>query len=103
MWMMLQHHEPDDFELSTGQTQSIRDFLGYAFEHLDLDWQDYVKIDPRYFRPTEVDLLLGDCTKAREKLGWTAKTSCRELAQLMVDSDMQLAKQEAVHASLNES
>ncbi len=103
MWMMLQHHEPDDFVLSTGQTQSIRDFLGYAFEHLDLDWQDYVKIDPRYFRPTEVDLLLGDCTKAREKLGWTAKTSCRELAQLMVDSDMQLAKQEAVHASLNES
>lgn len=101
MWMMLQHNEPDDFVLSTGETHSIREFLGYTFEYLDLNWEDYVEIDPRYFRPTEVDLLLGDCTRAKEKLGWTAKTSCRELAQLMADHDLELAKQEAVQKSLN--
>ena len=100
MWRMLQHSSPDDYVLSTGETHSIRDFLGYAFEHLDLNWEDYVEIDPRYFRPTEVDLLLGDCTKAKEQLGWIAKTSCRELAQLMVDSDMELAQQEIVKASI---
>ena len=100
MWRMLQHSSPDDYVLSTGETHSIRDFLGYAFEHLDLNWEDYVEIDPRYFRPTEVDLLLGDCTKAKEQLGWIAKTSCRELAQLMVDSDMDLAQQEIVKASI---
>ncbi len=100
MWRMLQHSSPDDYVLSTGKTHSIRDFLGYAFEHLDLNWEDIVEIDPRYFRPTEVDLLLGDYTKAKEQLGWTAKTSCRELAQLMVDSDMELAQQEIVKASL---
>ncbi len=101
MWMMLQHSEPDDFVLSTGETQSIKDFLGYTFEYLDLKWEDYVEIDPRYFRPTEVDLLLGDCSKAKDKLGWVAKTSCKELAQLMVDHDLELAKQEAVQGSLN--
>lgn len=103
MWRMLQHSSPDDYVLSTGETHSIKDFLGYAFDHLDLNWEDYVEIDPRYFRPTEVDLLLGDCTKAKEQLGWTAKTSCRELAQLMVDSDMELAQEEVVRSSLKES
>ncbi len=90
--MMLQHHEPDDFVLATGQTQTIRQFLDYSFGHLELDWQRYVEIDPRYFRPTEVNLLLGDYTKAREKLGWTPKTSCRELAELMVEHDLELAR-----------
>lgn len=99
MWRMLQHSSPDDYVLSTGETHSIRDFLGYVFEHLDLNWEDYVEIDQRYFRPTEVDLLLGDCSKAKEQLGWTAKTSCRELAQLMVDSDLELAQEEIVKAS----
>ena len=101
MWMMLQHDEPDDFVLATGETQTIRQFLDYTFEHLEMDWDAYVEIDPRYFRPTEVNLLLGDATKAKEKLGWVAKTSCRELAQIMVDHDMELARNEATQKSLN--
>ena len=96
MWMMLQADEPDDFVLATGETQTIRQFLDYTFEYLELDWNKYVEIDPRYFRPTEVNLLLGDCTKAKEKLGWEPKTSCRELAELMVDHDLALAQNEAV-------
>ena len=95
MWRMLQHDEPDDFVLATGETHSIREFLDFTFEYLELDWEPHVDIDPRYFRPTEVDLLLGDCSKAQEKLGWTAKTSCRELAHLMVDHDLELARREA--------
>ena len=100
MWMMLQAEQPDDYVLATGETQTIRQFLDYTFEYLDLDWNKYVEIDPRYFRPTEVNLLLGDCTKAKEKLGWVAKTSCKELAELMVDHDLELAKQEATQKSL---
>ena len=100
MWMMLQQDTPDDYVLATGETQTIRQFLDYTFEYLELDWNKYVEIDPRYFRPTEVNLLLGDCTKAKEKLGWVAKTSCKELAELMVDHDLELAKQEATQTSL---
>lgn len=100
MWMMLQHDTPDDFVLATGSTHSIRDFLNYTFNHLEVDWEPHVEIDPRYFRPTEVNLLLGDYSKDREKLGWEPKTSCEELAQIMVDHDMSLAQQEAVNASL---
>lgn len=95
MWRMLQHDQPDDFVLATGETQTIRTFLDYAFESLDLDWQKYVEIDPRYFRPAEVDVLLGDYSKSKEKLGWEPTTSCRQLAELMVQSDMELAKREA--------
>ena len=102
MWMMLQHDEADDFVLATGETQTIRQFLDYTFEYLDLDWNEYVEIDPRYFRPTEVNLLLGDASKAKEKLGWTPKTSCRELAQLMVDHDLELAHQEVGQRSLSD-
>jgi GDPmannose 4,6-dehydratase len=94
MWMMLQHEEPDDFVVATGETYSIRQFLGMVFEELDMDWQEYVEIDPRYFRPAEVDLLLGDASKAKEKLGWTPKTDLRTLAKLMVDHDLELAKRE---------
>ncbi len=101
MWMMLQHDEPDDFVLATEKTHTIRDFLDYSFEHLDLDWSKHVEIDPRYFRPTEVNLLLGDATKSREKLGWRAKTTCRELAQIMVDHDMELARTESTQTSVN--
>ena len=86
--------------LATGQTQTIRQFLEYAFGHLDLDWNKYVEIDPRYFRPTEVDLLQGDPSKAKKELGWVAKTSCKELAELMVDHDMELARHEATQKSL---
>lgn len=101
MWMMLQHDQPDDFVLATGETHSIREFLDYTFEHLDLDWSKYVEIDPRYFRPTEVNLLLGDCSKAKEVLGWEPKTTCRELAQIMVDHDMELARNEATQKSMS--
>ena len=101
MWRMLQHEEPEDFVLATGETFAIRDFLNFVGEHLDWDWEPHVEIDPRYFRPTEVNLLLGDCSKAKEMLGWEPKTSCRDLAKLMVDHDLELARQEMAKASLN--
>src|SRR6056297_2675196 len=96
MWRMLQHDEPDDFVLATGRTESVRDFCRLVFEQLDLNPADYIEIDPRYFRPAEVDLLLGDPAKATEKLGWTASTTLEELARLMVDHDLELARREAV-------
>lgn len=94
MWLMMQTDKPDDYVIATGETHSIRDFLDEAFGHLDLDWNKYVEIDPRYFRPTEVDLLLGDATKAREALGWKPKVDFKELVRLMVDSDLELARHE---------
>lgn len=103
MWRMLQHSEPDDFVLATGETQTIRQFLDYSFGRLDLDWAKYVEIDPRYFRPTEVNLLLGDASKAKDLLGWTPQTSCKELAEIMVDHDLELARHEATQASLSDS
>jgi GDPmannose 4,6-dehydratase len=102
MWRMLQHSEPDDFVLATGETQTIRQFLDYSFGRLDLDWAKYVEIDPRYFRPTEVNLLLGDPSKAKDLLGWTPQTSCKELAEIMVDHDLELAQHEATQASLSD-
>ena len=96
MWRMLQHDEPDDFVLATGETQTVQDFADLVFKQLELDPKDYIEIDPRYFRPAEVDLLLGDPSKASEKLGWTASTSLEELARLMVENDLELARQEAV-------
>ena len=101
MWQMLQHDTPDDFILATGQTHSIRDFLDYAFEHLDLDWTKFVEIDPRYLRPTEVNLLLGDYSKAKSELGWEPTVTCRELAQIMIDHDLELARAEATQNSLS--
>lgn len=98
MWRMLQHDTPDDYVIATGATYSIRDFLGFVFEQLDLDWQQFVEIDPRYFRPAEVDLLIGDATKAREQLGWEPKTDVRELARIMVEHDLDLAERE-LHGS----
>jgi len=101
MWLMLQHNEPDDFVVATGETQSIRQFLDYSFSHLDLDWHDYVEIDPRYFRPTEVELLLGDYSKAKDKLGWDPQVSCEQLAQMMVDTDLKLAEDEVKLAGVS--
>lgn len=95
MWRILQQDEPDDFVIATGKTQSVRDFLALVFGYLELNWEDYVEIDPRYFRPAEVDLLLGDCSKAKEKLGWTATTDLNQLAKIMVDHDLDLAQREA--------
>jgi GDPmannose 4,6-dehydratase len=94
MWLMMQVDEPDDYVIATGETHSIREFLDLAFGHLDLDWKRYVEIDQRYYRPAEVDLLLGDPSKARRVLGWEPKVSFEELARLMVDNDMKLAQQE---------
>ena len=98
MWLMLQQDEPEDFVIATGETHTVRDFVRLPFEHLGLNWEDYVEIDPRYFRPAEVDLLLGDPSKAKEKLGWEPATTFKELAELMVESDWQLAKNEVVMA-----
>jgi GDPmannose 4,6-dehydratase len=88
--------------LATGETQTIRQFLDYSFGRLDLDWSKYVEIDPRYFRPTEVNLLLGDASKAKDILGWVPQTSCKELAEIMVDHDLALAQHEATQASLSD-
>jgi len=96
MWLMLQQDKPEDFVIATGENHSVREFLDEVFGYLEMDWNEYVEIDPRYFRPTEVDVLLGDPTKARKVLGWEPKVSFRELAKMMVDEDMKLAEQEHV-------
>jgi GDPmannose 4,6-dehydratase len=94
MWMMLQHEEPDDYVIATGQTHSVREFLDEVFGILGLDWKKSVLIDPRYFRPAEVDLLLGDASKARKALGWTPKVTFKELARRMTEYDWRLARRE---------
>jgi GDPmannose 4,6-dehydratase len=94
MWMMMQHEESDDFVIATGETHSVKDFLDEAFGHLDLDWKKYVEVDPKYYRPAEVELLLGDASKARRVLGWEPTVGFRELVQLMVDYDLLLAERE---------
>jgi GDPmannose 4,6-dehydratase len=100
MWMILNTDEPNDYVIATGETHSVREFLEKTFSHLDLDWKEHVEIDPRYFRPSEVDLLLGDATKAREQLGWEPKVSFDELVKLMTDYDLELAKREAATQKL---
>ena len=87
MWLMLQQDQPDDYVIATGETHSVREFLTVAFEHVGLDWEQYVKIDPRYYRPAEVDLLIGDPTKAENALGWKPKTTFRQLVEMMVDAE----------------
>jgi GDPmannose 4,6-dehydratase len=87
MWMMLQAEAPDDYVIATGETHSVREFLEHAFTHAGLEWEAHVEIDPRYFRPSEVDVLLGDSTKARERLGWAPKVGFQELVRIMVDAD----------------
>lgn len=94
MWLILQHDRPDDYVIATGRTHSIRDFLDLVFGHLQLDWQQYVEIDPRYFRPAEVDLLLGDPGKAERELGWKPETDLASLARIMVEHDLELAERE---------
>jgi GDPmannose 4,6-dehydratase len=89
MWLMLQQDAPDDFVLATGETHSVQEFLEAAFAHVDLDWRKFVEIDPKYFRPTEVDVLQGDASKAKRVLGWQPKVKFQELARLMVDADLQ--------------
>ena len=96
MWLMLQQDEPDDFVIATGETHSVSEFLEETFAYLELDWKKHVEMDPRYLRPSEVDLLLGDASKARDKLGWEAKTSFQELVRIMVQEDWALAKDESI-------
>jgi GDPmannose 4,6-dehydratase len=87
MWRMLQQDKGDDYVVATGETHTVREFLEEAFSYCDLDWQKYVKIDPRYFRPAEVDLLIGDASKAKRVLGWQAQTSFKDLVRIMVEAD----------------
>ena len=94
MWLMLQQDEPDDYVVATGESHSVREFLEEAFGYAGLDWREHVKIDGRYFRPTEVDHLRGDASKARAKLGWTPKVSFTGLVRMMVDRDRELARRE---------
>jgi len=94
MWLMLQQDEPDDYVIATGETHSVRDFLELVFKEVGLPYQEYVETDPRYLRPSEVDLLLGDATKTKEKLGWVPQTTFEELTRIMVHADWELARSE---------
>jgi GDPmannose 4,6-dehydratase len=89
MWLMLQQDQPDDYVVATNETHSIREFLDIAFNHVNLDWHDYVEFDPRYLRPAEVELLIGDSTKARQQLGWEPSVTFEELVHLMVEADLE--------------
>jgi GDPmannose 4,6-dehydratase len=100
MWLMLQQDEPEDFVIATGEMHSVRDFLAEAFGQVGLDWHRFVEIDPRYFRPAEVDLLLGDASKARQKLGWEPKVKFKELVQIMVQADLEALQRTSAAASL---
>lgn len=94
MWLMMQQDEPDDFVIATGESHSVREFAECVFEELGLDYKQYVQIDPRYLRPAEVSYLLGDASKAKEKLGWTPQIGFRELIQMMTAADLELARRE---------
>jgi GDPmannose 4,6-dehydratase len=95
MWLMLQQEKPEDYVIATGEAHTVKEFVERAFDLLDLKWERYVDVDPRYYRPTEVDFLLGDATKARKKLKWKPTVSFDQLIKIMIESDMQLAKKEA--------
>ncbi len=98
MWMMLQQDEPDDYVIATGETHSVQELVETAFGHAGLNWKDHVRIDPRFVRPAEVDMLIGDPKKSREKLGWQPRVSFEQLIQMMVDSDLELV-QKQINAS----
>ena len=102
MWLMLQQPKAEDFVVATGETHSVREFLDQVFGILQLDWKEYVEVDSRYFRPAEVDLLLGDASKAKRQLGWTPKVTFKALAKMMVEADLKLAKRERVMADHEE-
>ena len=96
MWKMMQHEEPSDWVIATGETQTVQDFAKLAFEEVNLNWEDYVETSDKYFRPNEVEHLLGDPSKAKNKLNWSPKTSFTELVKMMVNHDLELAKREQV-------
>ncbi|NDB58956.1 GDP-mannose 4,6-dehydratase [bacterium] len=99
MWTMLQQNNADDYIISTGETHSVREFCEIAFNSLDLNYNDYVSVDPIYYRPSEVDLLLGDSSKAQSVLGWQPNTSFNDLIKIMIENDLQLAEKEKFYAS----
>jgi GDPmannose 4,6-dehydratase len=99
MWLMLYHGNPDDYVIATGETRSVREFLAEAFGCLDLDYQDHVAIDSRYYRPSEVDVLCGDAAKAHRKLGWSPRVSFTDLVRMMVEADVELARREVAMLS----
>jgi GDPmannose 4,6-dehydratase len=92
MWLMLQQEKPDDYVIATGETHSVRELVEESFGYLGLDWQRYVEVDSRYYRPAEVDLLIGDASKAKRELGWAPKVSFRELVRIMVDADLEILR-----------
>ena len=94
MWLMLQQPQADDYVVATNELHTVREFCELTFSRLGLDYRDFVEVDPRYFRPAEVDLLLGDATKARTMLDWTPRVSFQELVEMMVDGDLELAQRE---------
>ena len=96
MWLMLQQDSPDDYVIATGQSHSVKEFVEEVFQNLDLDWQQYVEIDQRYFRPSEVDLLQGDSSKANKIFNWKPKVTFKELARLMTEADMKIAERENI-------
>jgi GDPmannose 4,6-dehydratase len=96
MWLMLQQEEPDDYVIATGESHSVREFVAEVFGYLDLNWEKYVEIDPRYLRPSEVDHLQGDPSKAKKVLGWEPKVAFKELAKMMTDADMKIAEYEKI-------
>ena len=100
MWLMLQQNKPDDYVIGTGETHSVREFVELAFGHADLDWQEFVKTDPAFMRPAEVDQLVSDPTKAKTALGWEIKTSFPELVRMMVDADIKLIEDDLRHGRL---
>ena len=102
MWLMLQQDEADDYVIAMNELYSVRDFCEQTFSRLGMDYRDHVEVDPRYYRPAEVDLLLGDSTKARTRLGWSPQTSFEQLVDMMVEGDVELARQEAVLKGLPE-
>jgi GDPmannose 4,6-dehydratase len=93
MWLMLQQPAPDDYVIATGETHTVKEFLDMVFGHIGLDWKRHVKIDPRYYRPTEVDLLIGDASHAKQKLGWEPKVRFKELAVMMVEADLRMEQE----------
>jgi GDPmannose 4,6-dehydratase len=95
MWLMLQHERPDDYVIATGENHSVKEFVEEAFGFLGIDWEKHIEIDPRYFRPSEVDLLQGDFSKAKKELGWKPKHQFKDLVRIMIEADLELAKKEA--------
>ncbi|MDA8791731.1 GDP-mannose 4,6-dehydratase [Bacteriovoracaceae bacterium] len=102
MWLMLQQDSPDDYVIATGETWSVKEFLVEAFSLIGKNWEDYVEIDPRYFRPAEVDLLVGKADKAKEKLGWTARTSFKDLVKIMIAADLRDEYPESISGALKD-